>query len=145
MDEASKRIIEEGEYIYVIDSKYVGYFECAFVFSAKIIEVDENFESFVARFCTSYILRRYLIKDYKHLFYSTLEEAESAVNKLPKPGMIIYQKIGKRVYKKTVTDVCGLFDEEVNYDIYICLNRGEPVSISEMGKTIFLNESDARK
>ena len=145
MDEASKQKIKEGEYIYVIDYKCVGGFEQAFVFMAKIIKVNEKAESFVARFCTRFTLQRYLIKDYKYLFFYTSEEAESAVSKLPKPGATVYHKIGKRVYKKKVTAVGGLIDEGINYDIYILLNRGDPISISQMGKTIFLSESDARK
>ena len=70
----------------------------------------------------------------------TLKEAAEAANKLPKPLSVVYQKIGKRVYKKTVSGIGGQYVDNV-YDLKTRLNKGKDISTKEIGTSIFLNES----
>lgn len=78
------------------------------------------------------------------LIFDTAEEAVKAANKLPKPKLVVYQKIGKRVYKKTVFGIDGHYVDGA-YDLKIRLNKGKDISTKEIGISIFLNESDARQ
>ncbi len=82
-------------------------------------------------------------KDYGRLIFDTAEDAINAANKLPKPNTIIYQKIGKKIYKKTVLGIDGKYVGGV-YDLRICLNSGEDISTKELRSSIFFNESDAK-
>ena len=88
--------------------------------------------------------QRYSFEDYARLIFDTAEEANEAASKLPKPKSVVYQKIGKRVYKKTVCCIGGHYVDNV-YDLLICLNKGKNISTKEIGISIFLNQADARQ
>ena len=88
--------------------------------------------------------QRYSFEDYARLIFDTAEEANEAASKLPKPKSVVYQKIGKRVYKKTVCCIGGHYVDNV-YDLLICLNKGKNISTQEIGISIFLNQADARQ
>ena len=85
----------------------------------------------------------YSFEDYGRLFFDTPEEAAKAANSIPKPGAIVVQITKKKVYKKVVIAIYGRYTDGV-YDLVICLNRGKAVSTKELGKTLFLNELDAK-
>lgn len=115
----------------------------AFEARAEILQVDEKNKTFDAvLYGDTY--KRYSFEDYDRLIFDTAKEATEAASKLPKPKSVVYQKIGKRVYKKTVCGISGHYVDNV-YDLIIRLNKGKDVSTKEIGISIFLNESDARQ
>lgn len=88
--------------------------------------------------------QRYSFEDYGRLVFDTEKEANKAAGKLPKPKSVVYQKIGKRVYKKTVSGIGGHYVDNI-YDLLIRLNKGQDVSTKKIGISIFLTEADARQ
>lgn len=78
------------------------------------------------------------------MIFDTAKEANEAAGKLPQPKSVVYHKIGKRVYKKTVSGIDGHYVDNV-YDLIIHFNKGKAVSTKEIGISIFLNKSDARQ
>lgn len=88
--------------------------------------------------------KRYSFEDYGRLIFDTAKEDAKAANKFPQPKSVVYQKIGKRVYKKTVLGIDRYYVDEV-YDLKIRLSKGKGVSTKEIGISIFFNESNARQ
>lgn len=94
-----KRTFKVNQTVYVVDYWGTDNGTQAFEARAVIIEVDENNMTFGAiLYGDTY--QRYRFKDYGRLIFDTKEEAVIAANKLPKPGSFIYQRIGKKTYKK---------------------------------------------
>ena len=143
MPNASKRVFKPGEIIYVVDYWGTSNGTQAFEAIAEILQVNEKTQTFSAiLYGDTY--QTYSFKDYGRLFFDTAIEASNAASALPKPQTIIYQKIGKRVYRKLVEGISGQYTNCI-YDLVICVNRGKKVSTKEIGHTLFLSESDARK
>ncbi|MGN1298731.1 MAG: hypothetical protein ACI4UE_01960 [Candidatus Scatovivens sp.] len=143
MSKECKRDFKVNQTVYLVD--YWGTYNGAQAFEAQaeIIHVDEKNKTFNAvLYGDTY--QRYSFEDYGRLIFDTEEEAAEAADKLPKPKSVVYQKIGKRVYKKTVCGIGGHYVDNV-YDLIIRLNKGKDVSTKEIGISIFLNESDARQ
>lgn len=139
MSKECKRDFKVHQIVYLVD--YWG--SQASKAQAEILQVDEKNKTFDAvLYGDTY--QRYSFKDYGRLIFDTAEEAVEASSKLPKPKSVVYQKIGKRVYKKTVCGISGQYVDNV-YDLIILLNKGKNISIKEIGISIFLNESDARQ
>lgn len=129
--------------VYLIDYWGTNNGSQAFETEAKILQVDEENKTFDAvLYGDTY--QRYSFEDYGRLVFDTEKEANKAACKLPKPLSIVYQKIGKRVYKKTVSGIGGHYVDNI-YDLLIRLNTGKDVSTKEIGISIFLNEADARQ
>lgn len=114
----------------------------AFQIQAKILKVDSNLEIFTA-VLNENLCEIYNSKDYGRLIFDTSEEAEKAARRLPKPGKTIYQIIGKKVYKKTVTGIKSQYLEGT-LDLVICLNRGKDVPIKEIGNSVFFSREDSQ-
>ena len=74
--------------------------------------------------------QRYSFEDYGRLIFDTAKEANEAAGKLPKPQSVVYQKIGKRVYKKTVSGIGGHYVDNV-YDLKICFDKKETLSLQK--------------
>ena len=139
MSNACKRDFYERQIVYLVD--YWSSEACAA--RGQILQVDKANNTFVAvLYGDTY--QRYSFNDYGCLIFDTAEQAGNAANKLPRSGTTLYQKIGKRVYKKISDGISGHYVNDV-YDLVICLNKGGKVSIKEIGKSIFLNEADARE
>ena len=139
MSNECKRNFEVDQIVYLVD--YWG--SEAFETQAKILQINEKEKIFYAvLYGDTY--KRYSFEDYGRLIFDTAEEAIEAASKLPKPKSVVYQKIGKKVYKKTVLGISGHYIDGV-FDLIISLNRGNNVSAKEIGISIFLNESDARQ
>ena len=137
-----KRNFKNRDEVYVVD--YWGTEKGAAAFSARalIIAVDEEKKTFCGvLYGDTY--QTYSFADYGRLIFDTSIEANTAASKLPKPGGIVYQRIGDRVYKKEVDSIGGGYVDDV-FDLKICFKRGKAVSTKEMGVTVFLNEADAR-
>ena len=135
--------LQVGKYVYVVDWWGTSDGMQAISVRAKILETDKNAETFSAvLYGDTYI--RYSFKDYGRLIFETSKEADEAANKLPKPKTTIFQRLGKRVYKRIVKGIGSQYNEEV-YDLVICLNNGKYVSTKEIGHSLFISESDARK
>ena len=115
----------------------------AFKTWAKIFEIDESKQVFSA-FLYDDTYKVYSFKDYGRLIFDTSNEAEEAAERLPKPQTIVFQVIGKKVYKKIVIGIDEQYTDGV-YDLVVCLNKGKDVSTKEIGHSLFINESDARK
>lgn len=143
MSKECKRDFKVNQTVYLVDYWGTSNGSQAFEAQAKILQVDEENKTFDAvLYGDTY--QRYSFEDYGRLIFDTEKEAIEAAAKLPRPKSVIYQKIGKRVYKKTVIDIGGHYVDGV-YDLKISLNKGKEVSTKEMGISIFLNESDARQ
>lgn len=142
MKDVLKRKLKKGNLIYVVDYREINESEEAYVTRAYIFEVDEESETLgVVLYGKTYQI--YSFEDYGRLFFDTPEEAAKAANSIPKPGAIVVQITKKKVYKKVVIAIYGRYTDGV-YDLVICLNRGKAVSTKELGKTLFLNELDAK-
>lgn len=143
MKNALKREFKEGQYVYVVDYWGTKNGTQAFETRAKILEVDEKNQSFLAvLYGDTY--QAYSFNDYGRLIFDTSKKAAEVADKLPKPQTTVYQVIGKRVYKKIAT---GISREYLNgaYDLVICLDRGKAISTKEIGHSLFFNEFNARK
>ena len=139
MSKECKRDFKVNQTVYLVDYWGTSNGSQAFEAQAKILQVDEENKTFDAvLYGDTY--QRYSFEDYGRLIFDTEKEAIEAAAKLPRPKSVIYQKIGKRVYKKTVIDIGGHYVDGV-YDLKIRLNKGKEVSTKEMGISIFLNES----
>lgn len=138
-----KRIFKKGQVLYVVDCWGTSFGMQAFEACAKVIDVDEEAESFdVVLYGDTY--QRYNFKDYGRLIFDSKLRAAEVADKLPKPNSIVYQRIGNRVFKKTVD---GVQNEYINgfTDLVIHLNKGKSVPIGKIGIEIFLDESSARE
>ena len=143
MTEKGKRDFKVKQTVYVVDCWGAKNGMQAFEAYAKILYVDEKKRNFNAvLYGDTY--QRYSFEDYGRLIFDTAEEANEAAGKLPKPKSVVYQKIGKRVYKKMVCGIGGYYVDNV-YDLIIRLNKGKDISTKEIGIFIFLNEADARQ
>ncbi len=143
MENALKRSFKNGELVHVVDYWGTCNGSQAFATGAEILRVNERDKTFYAvLYGDTY--QTYSFKDYGRLIFDTPKEAEEAAYKLPKPKTTVYQVIGKRVYKKLVTGICGQYNDGA-YDLVIELEKGKDVSTKEIGKSLFLNESDARE
>jgi len=139
----NERKFETGQVIHVVDCWGTDKGTQAFEAYAEIVYVNEEKEAFDAvLYGDTY--QTYSFKDYGRLFFDKKEEAQNVATKLPKPTSIVYQVIGKRVYNKKVV---GIWTKSVDdtIDLIVCLNRGKDVSIKEIGISLFLDESEARK
>ena len=144
MTNALKRNFQVGERIYVVDYWGASGGTEAFKAQAKILEVNVTTETFTAvLYGDTY--QTYSFKDYGRLIFDTPAEAVEAADNLPKPKTIVYQIIGKRVYKKIVKGIEGQYNDEGTYDLVVRLNKGKNVSTKEIGHSLFTNQSDARK
>ncbi len=141
MEKTVKRGFKVGESVYVVDYWGTGNGCAAFEAYAEIIRVDKN--SFLAvLYGDTY--KTYSFEDYGRLIFDSKQQAIKAANAIPKPTSVIWQIIGRRVYKKTVLNI---YDRCINgvTDLVMDLNRGKEVSIKEIGITIFTDEQQARK
>ena len=61
-----------------------------------------------------------------------------------KKGMVVYQLIGNRIYKKWIV---AIVEREVDGEVekVLWLNKGNDISIKKLGTEIFLRKSDAKK
>ena len=143
MSKECKRDFKVNQTVYLVDYWGTSNGTQAFETEAKILQVDEESKTFDAvLYGDTY--QRYSFEDYGRLIFDTAKEANEPAGKLPKPGSVVYQKIGKRVYKKTVSGIGGHHVDNV-YDLIIHLSKRKAVSTKEIGISIFLNESDARQ
>lgn len=140
MSELCKRNFEVNQTIHLVDYWGTSNGSQAFKAQAKILMVNKENETFTAvLYGDTY--QQYSFKDYGRLIFDTAAEA---ANKLPKPQSVIYQKLGQRVYKKTVLGIYGHYIDDV-YDLFIRLDKGNNISTKKIGVSIFTNEADARQ
>ena len=143
MSNACKREFRVNQKVSVVDYWGTNEGSQAFATTAEILQVDEENKTFDAvLYGDTY--QKYSFEDYGRLIFDTAKEASEAANKLPKPKSVIYQRIGKRVYKKDVLGIGGYYLDGV-YDLIIYLKNGKDVSTKQIGISIFLNESEARQ
>ena len=143
MSKECKRDFKVNQTVYLVDYWGTNNGSQAFEAQAKILQVDEENKTFDAvLYGDTY--QRYSFEDYGRLIFDTEKEAIEAAGKLPRPKSVVYQKNGKRVYKKTVCGISGYYVGDA-FDLIICFNKGKDVSTKEIGISIFLNESEARQ
>lgn len=143
MSKECKRDFKVKQTVYLVDHWGAENGSQAFGTQAEILQVNEDNQTFDAvLYGDTY--QRYSFEDYGRLIFDTAKEASEAADKLPKPKTVVYQKIGKRVYKKKVCHISGHYVDNV-YDLILCLNKGKAVSTKEIGNSIFLKESEARQ
>ena len=56
----------------------------------------------------------------------------------------MFQRIGKKVFKKKVLGIIGEYIDGT-YDLAVSFDRGKNIPIREIGRSLFLEETDARK
>ena len=143
MTNALKRDFKKGQCVYVVDYWGTSNGTQAFEARAEIWKVYEKKQTFLAvLYGDTYQI--YSFKDYGRLVFDTSNETIEAANKLPKPQTTVYQIIGNKVYKKLALGIDGQYMDGT-YDLVVRLNKGKDVSTKEIGKSLFLNESDARE
>ena len=143
MAKALKRSFKRGESVYIVDYWGTKNGSQAFETIADVFNVDKENETFDAvLYGDTY--QTYSFKDYGRLVFDTEDEATAAADRLPKPKTTVFQVIGKRVYKKMVEGVTGQYTDGT-YDLIVCLNKGKAVSTKELGRSLFINESEARQ
>ena len=140
MKDSIERCLEENQPIYVVDYQGIGKRTEAIGTRAYIVTYDKDKRIFKAILYGEDFVT-YSIEDEGRIFFYTLKEAVNAAENLPKPQTIMYQKIDNNIYKKEVVGIRGHF--EGVYDLVICFNRGECVSIKEIGHTLFFKKADA--
>lgn len=87
MSKECKRDFKVNQTVYLVD--YWG--SQAFESQTKILQVDEENKTFNAvLYGDTY--QRYSFEDYGRLIFDTVEEANEATGKLPKPNSVVYQK-----------------------------------------------------
>ena len=142
MGDSLNRCFEKNQPIYVVDYYGIGMKTEAIGTRAYIVCYDKDRQIFKAiLYGDTY--NTYSVKDAGRLFFNSLGEAVRAANKLPKPHTIMYQKKDNNIYKKEIVGIRGHYVDGV-YDLVVCFNRGESVSIKEIGHTLFFKEADAR-
>ena len=149
MVDASKRTFEKGKCVYVVNYRDTEDGTRASDAEAKILRVIKENETFRAVLYGD-TFKVYSFKDYGRLIFDTRNEAIEAADKLPKPKTTVYQRIGKKVYKRLVEGIGGncaneKFEMVVPFDLVVHLNKGKSVSTKEIGHTLFLSKADARK
>jgi len=88
--------------------------------------------------------KTYSVDDYNLLFFDRFEDAKKIADELPKTGTIVYQVIGRKVYKKLVKGIFGEYSNNI-YDLVVRFDKGKNISIKQVGHSLFLNEKCARK
>ena len=137
-----KRNFRKNDVVYVVD--YWGTLNGSAAFSVRaiVIDVDEEKKNFDAVLYGD-TCQRYGFEDYGRLVFDTAKEADDAANKLPTPGTMVYLRKAGRVYKRKVDSIGGGYVDD-KYDLNIRFERGENISIKELGVTIFIDEPTAK-
>lgn len=142
MENELKWNFQVGKQIYVVDYWGTKYGTQAIDAKAKIFEVDVTNKTITAvLYGDTYQV--YSFKDYGRLIFDTKKEAIKAANNMPKPKSILYQIIGKRIYKKTVEGIYSHYTDGV-YDLVIRFYKGKDISSKEIDHSLFISEIDAR-
>ena len=137
-----KRNFKVEDKVYVVDYWGTSKGAAAFSVGAEIISVNEGKQTFCAvLYGDTYQV--YSFADYGRLIFDTSIQANEAASKLPKPGDVVYQRKGERVYKEQVDSIGGGYVNEV-YDLKVCFKSGRNVSTKKMGITVFFEEAEAR-
>lgn len=143
MSKTREREFKVEQKVYLVDCWGTGIGPQAFKTEAMIVYVNPEDKTFAAvLYGDTY--QTYSFEDYGRLIFDTAEAAKEAADKLPKPKSVIYQIIGRRVYKKVVQGITAQCIDGV-YDLMIHLSKGKDVSTKEIGISLFFNESDARQ
>lgn len=142
MEERVERNFHVGDIIHVVDYWGTNDGSQAFEATATILKVNEEGRVFSALLYGD-TCQTYSFNDFGRLVFDNYDDAEAAANALPRPKTMVFQRIGDRVYKKHVTGINGKYNEKT-YDLFVCLDKGNPVSIKEIGYSLFLTEEEAR-
>lgn len=143
MSKVCKRKFEVGEIVYVVDCWGTSDGVQAFEACAEILKVDKENETFVAALYGD-TYQKYGFKDYERLIFDSKSKAKQVAERLPKPASFVYRLIGKKVFKRKVLGVQNEYIDGVT-DLVVYLDKGKYVPIGEIGKSLFLNEVDARQ
>ena len=137
-----KRNFKVKDKVYVVDYWGTSKGAAAFAVGAFIVSINEA-ERTLCAVLYGDTYQVYSFRDYGRLFFDTAIAANEAASKLPKPGDIVYQRKGERVYKEQVDSIGGGYVEDV-YDLKVYFKSGRNVSTKKMGVTVFFNEAAAR-
>ena len=137
-----KRKFEEGDLVYVVDYWKSNVTQTFSVF-AEIIQVDNKTKTFTA-VLNGNTFRTYSFKDYGRLIFNTLDEANKAVKSFPKAKKTVYQIINQKIYRRTVERISG-YSTDIGFDLVLYLDNGKRISTKELGHSLFIKKSDAKK
>lgn len=119
--------------VYFIDSRIM--MPQTFVESGFVLDVNEERGRFtVAVYHDDY--RSFSISDYGQLVFSTREEAEDVVRRLPVVGQTVYCVARKT--NKVTENVVEYFDIPNVY-----FKNGDYISVTEMGHSLFMSKHEA--
>lgn len=135
-------IAMKGKRVYVIDYWGTSNGTQAFEAEAEIVDVDEKRDTFSAvLYGDTY--QTYSFKDFDRLVFDTKERAAAAASSLPKPQTTMYQVIGGgNICKRIVNGIKGEYTDGV-YDLVVCFDGEDTVSIKEIGRSLFFSEAEA--
>lgn len=87
----------------------------------------------------------YSFDDYNCLIFESREKATKVAEHLPKSGKILYQVSDKKIFKRVVKDIEGVYINSEIYSLGIRLDNGECLPVREMNKSLFWSKSKAMK
>ena len=137
-------IAMKGKRVYVIDYWGTSNGTQAFEAEAEIVDVDEKRDTFSAvLYGDTY--QTYSFKDFDRLVFDTKERAAAAASRLPKPQTTMYQVIGGgNICKRIVNGIKGEYTDG-GYDLLVCIEGGEAVSIKEIGRSLFFSQAEPKR
>lgn len=149
MKEALERKLEKGKEVYQITTlggQHYGIGGVAAIEQAFIAEI-RNDGTFITATSDIWWRTHYSLEDYGTIVFDKKEDAEEAVSKLPRPGTTIYVVSSEEDFEGIYTRKAIGIEEKNNSkgckELKINLESKAHIPISEIGKTLFINESDA--
>ena len=143
MKKALKRNFIVNETVFVVDYWGTGEGTQAFGTRAEIVKVDKKNKTITAvLYGDTYQV--YSKHDFGRIIFDTADEANEVAKNLPTPKTTMFQRIGKKVFKKKVLGIIGEYIDGT-YDLAVSFDRGKNIPIREIGRSLFLEETDARK
>jgi hypothetical protein len=136
------RVFNVADTVYVIDWWETDYGTRFCGAEAYVLGVNKKEQNFRALLYGDSI-QTYKINDYKYIIFDTLKEACEAAKKLPKPKDKVFRITSKGVTKFIITDIDGR-GYTTGMELFVRLNNGEEITIDQIGKTLFLNEEEAK-
>lgn len=138
-----KPTLEEGTVLYVVDYWATTDGPRAFATKADVTAINNEARTFEAVLYGE-VYQTYTFDDLGFIVFDSAQEAAAAAKKLPLPKTEIFLIKNGKVLRRIVEGVMEDTSKET-LELVVCLNAGEDVPISELGKTLFTKKEDAVK
>ena len=142
MKKSMKRNFKVNETVFVVDYWGTDQGSQAYSARAEIVKVDKKNKTLTAvLYGDTY--QTYSIKDFGRIMFGSSDEAKAVAESLPTPKTVMFQKIGKKIFKKNVLGISGEYLDRT-YDLVVNFDRGKNVSIREIGRSLFFEKEDVK-